>query len=69
MRVAIETGPNKGYGIQYRLKMLDGYRAEQFVRNGASEQPLFDVDRVRLTTWARDTGYEVVSSPIGEPLS
>jgi hypothetical protein len=65
MRVVIEAGPDNGFGIQYRLKLLDGYRAGQFVRNSASDEPLFDalfdVDRARLTTWARDTGYEVVS--------
>lgn len=60
MRVTVEVGPNKGFSIQYRLKMLDGYRAGQFVRNSVSEQPLFDVDQARLATWARNTGYEVV---------
>lgn len=64
MRVVIEPGPDNGFGIQYRLKLLDGYRAGQLVRLGDSEQPLFDVDQARLAAWARDTGYEVVFSPV-----
>lgn len=63
MRVVIEPGPNNGFGTQYRLKLLDGYRAGQFVRIADSEQPLFDVDQARLAAWARDTGYEVVLNP------
>jgi len=64
MRVAVEAGPDNGFGIQYRLRLLDGYRVGQLVRNCYSEQPLFDVDCARLIAWAHDTGYEVVSNPV-----
>lgn len=63
MRVVIKPGPNAGFGTQYRLQILDGYRAGEFVRGSDSDQPLFDVNRERLATWARDTGYEVVFNP------
>lgn len=74
MRVVVESGANKGFGIQYHLKMLDGYRAGELVRNGDLELPLFDVDRPRLVAWAQNTGYEVVSeidlsSPISNELA
>lgn len=63
MRVTlINTGRNKGFGTQYRLKILDGYRAGECVRDSVSEQPLFDVNPDRLSAWAQNTGYEVVAA-------
>lgn len=63
MRIFIEPFSEKGFSTKYRLKLLDGCRAGQFVRMSGSE-PLFAFDRPRLGTWARDTGYEVVSNRV-----
>lgn len=60
MKVVIVSGKNKGYGIQYHLKIVDSYRAGQLVRVGVEEYPLFDTDQDRLVKWTLDTGYEVV---------
>ena len=57
--VAIEPGPDNGYGTQYRLRILDGYRAGEFVRMSGSEEPQFDIDPARLQSWAEKTGYTV----------
>ena len=59
MEVEIEAGPDNGFGTQHRLRILTGYRAGEFVRNAASEEPLFDVDPVGLRNWAEQTGYVV----------
>lgn len=59
-RVVIEDGPDNGFGTQYRLKILDSYRAGEFVRQSAADIPLFDTDRQRLAAWANETGYLVV---------
>jgi hypothetical protein len=59
MKVTVEPGPDNGFGTQYRLRILDGYRAGELVRAGDGNRPLFDVNRARLVDWARETGYEV----------
>lgn len=61
MRVTIKAGCNKGFGTQYHLKILDGYRAGEYVRDSSAERPLFDIDKARLSAWAQATGFEVVS--------
>lgn len=59
MRVTVQKGSNKGWGTQYHLMILDGYRAGNLVRDCLGN-PTFDIDRERLIRWASETGYEVV---------
>lgn len=60
MRVAIEACRKCGI-THFQLKILDGYRAGEFVRNSVSDHLLFDVNSARLKKWAQNTGYQVVS--------
>ena len=59
MRVTVQKGPNKGYGTQYNLRILDGYRAGELVRS-AVNHPVFDINKERMIQWATETGYVVV---------
>lgn len=62
MRVVIVQGQNKGFGPQLHLKILDGYRAGELVRDSVSDAPLAGgIDKEKLATWARETGYQVVN--------
>lgn len=68
MRVRIWADHSGNAGTVFHLQLLDGYRAGEFVRDGDSERPLADTSAVRLTAWARETGYEVIPGyiPAGE---
>lgn len=59
MQVAIEPGPDNGFGTQYRLRVLSGYRAGELVRSVVPQHPVFDIDANRLREWAEETGYVV----------
>lgn len=60
MRVRLWVDRSSTTGSVFRLQLLEGPQAGEFVRDGESERPLVDTNHVRLTDWARETGYEVM---------
>ena len=56
MKVQVESGTDNGWGIEYHLRMLDGYHAGQLVCQFVG-QPVSDINMQRLIDWAEEVGY------------